>query len=239
MRLLNTQTLELKSFIGNQVPDYVILSHTWGQEEITFEDITKRPLTSGSTPDGQNGGFAKILGTCQQAVRHGYEWVWIDSCCIDKSSSSELQEAINSMWAWYKNANICYAYLVDVPDRVAGWDECFSKSRWFTRGWTLQELIAPGTIEFYAADWSYIGSKLRRFAEIQAITGISDTALKTGSTKSEIAAEVLSWAAHRNVSRDEDRAYSLMGLFDTNMPMMYGEGGRKAFLRLQEEIFKR
>jgi hypothetical protein len=239
MRLLNARTLKLSSFTGSDIPDYAILSHTWGEAEITFEDIAKQPLNSRAAPERQEGGFAKILGTCQRAVSHGYEWVWIDSCCIDKSSSSELQEAINSMWSWYRNAHICYAYLVDVPDRTAGWDERFSKSRWFTRGWTLQELIAPWTVEFYAADWSYIGSKLRRLAEIQTITGVSQKVLETGSTKDEMTADILSWAAHRGVSREEDEAYSLMGLFDCHMPMLYGEGGRKAFLRLQEEIFKR
>jgi hypothetical protein len=239
MRLLNTQTLQLKSFIGNQVPDYAILSHTWDDEEITFEDIAKQSLTPGSAPDGKNGSFAKISGACHQAARYRYEWVWIDTCCIDKSSSSELQEAINSMWTWYKNAGICFAYLADVPDRATGRDNRFTRSRWFTRAWTLQELIAPDTVEFYATDWSYIGTKLLRLDDIQKITGISGTVLRTGNIKHKMAAEVLSWAAHRNASREEDLAYSLMGLFDCQMPMLYGEGERKAFLRLQEEIFKR
>jgi hypothetical protein len=141
----------------------------------------------------------------------------VDRFCIDKSSSSELQDAINSMWTWYKNAHICYAYLSDVPNRVAGWNERFSKTRWFTRGWTLQDLIAPAVVKFYAGDWSYIGTKFRRALEIQTITVISGTVLTIG-LGNQVAAEILSWAAHRNVTRAEDRAYSLMGPFDCHIP---------------------
>jgi Heterokaryon incompatibility protein (HET) len=125
-------------------------------------------------------GYEKLLGTCSQAARDEYDWIWIDSCCIDKSSSSELQEAINSMWNWYKRANICYAYLSDVPDWEAGWDERFGRSRWFTRGWTLQELIAPSSVEFYARDWTPIGTKLERLDEVHSITGIDIRVLHGG-----------------------------------------------------------
>ncbi|KAF2184942.1 HET-domain-containing protein [Zopfia rhizophila CBS 207.26] len=239
MRLLNVNTLELKLFAGNQIPAYAILSHTWDEEEITFEDIANESIASESAAARCKSGFSKIKGTCERAAYHGYQWVWIDSCCIDKSSSAELQEAINSMWNWYKNANVCYAYLAGVPNRLSGWSDQFRRSRWFTRGWTLQELIAPWSVEFYAADWSQIGTKLRRLDEIHNITGISKITLKTSNPEYERVAEVMSWAAHRNVTREEDLAYSLMGLFDINMPMLYGEGSTKAFLRLQEEIFKR
>jgi len=233
MRLLNVSSLELKQFTDNQIPPYAILSHTWGYDEITFKDITE------NLPHAKSkSSFAKVQGTCAKAAHHGFEWVWIDSCCIDKSSSAELQEAINSMWNWYKAADICYAYLADLPDRKSGWGPTFRYSRWFTRGWTLQELIAPWSVEFYTADWSEVGTKLSRLDELQNITGITKRTLEDGDPGRERVAEVMSWAAHRDVTRAEDLAYCLMGLFDINMPMLYGEGGKKAFLRLQDEIFK-
>ena len=143
------------------------------------------------------------------------------------------------MWSWYKDACICYAYLEDIPNNTDGWIKTvFQRSRWFTRGWTLQELIAPCYVAFFSADWKPIGTKLRRMDEICEVTGIAKDALETGNMAEHNAAEIMSWAAHREVSRDEDMAYSLMGLFDINMPMLYGEGGTKAFLRLQEAIYK-
>jgi hypothetical protein len=238
MRLLNVETLELKLFTGSDIPDYAILSHTWGGEEITFEDLAKEPISNETATARQKKGFTKVQGACSLAKSHRYEWIWIDSCNIDKSSSSELQEAINSMWNWYKNAGVCYAYIEDVPSQAAGWGEQFRQSRWFTRAWTLQELIAPWIVEFRAADWTPIGTKLIRLEEVYQITGVATSALKYCDTTGAIAAEVMSWMAHRHATREEDLAYSLMGFFDINMPMLYGEGGNKAFLRLQSEIFK-
>jgi len=132
MRLLNTQTLQLKYFIGDQTPLYVILSHTWGEDEVLFAD-----MQNGTAP--QRKGYKKVLETCRQALKDRYLWVWIDTCCIDKSSSAELQEAINSMYQWYAEANICYVYLVDISNDVAGWGAPFLESRWWTRGWTLRK----------------------------------------------------------------------------------------------------
>ena len=132
MRLLHTSTLKLSEFVGN-IPDYVILSHTWGGEEITFPDIMTGNMK-------HKKAYAKLKGTCKQAARDGYEWVWIDTCCIDKSSSAELQESINSMYRWYASAEICYVYMVDVLTPEAGWGPEFEKSRWWSRGWTLRTL---------------------------------------------------------------------------------------------------
>ncbi|ENH99332.1 hypothetical protein COCC4DRAFT_76544 [Bipolaris maydis ATCC 48331] len=221
MRLLNTETLELISFIG-QVPDYVILSHRWEEEEIVFEDVSKVPLS-------MKRGFLKVLGTCALAVKHGYKWVWIDSCCIDKSSSAELQESINSMFRWYQRAQICYAYLSDVADKSSGWGQAFGKSQWFTRGWTLQELLAPCNVEFYSADWSPIGNNIDVAALESDWVMIEDEFC---------AAQKLSWAAHREVSKEEDESYCLFGLFNVNLPLLYGEGEVKAFRRLQQAIFE-
>lgn len=147
MRLLHTRTLELSEFLENATPAYAILSHTWEKEEVSFKDM--------QGPNAKKkAGYAKIQKCCQQAARDGYEYVWIDTCCIDKSSSAELSEAINSMYVWYKNAKTCYAYLADLEPfwLLLKAQESFKKSRWFTRGWTLQELIAPTQVEFYAKD---------------------------------------------------------------------------------------
>ena len=164
---------------------------------------------------------------------------WIDTCCIDKSSSSELSEAINSMFRYYSDAEVCYAFLSDVnPDDVAySLPDKFKASRWFTRGWTLQELIAPGVVEFYNSKWESIGSREKLLDLVVDITGISESYFATGDLTKFSAAEKLSWAAERTTTRTEDVAYSLLGLLDINMPLLYGEGTR-AFLRLQEEILR-
>jgi hypothetical protein len=257
MRLLNTKTLELsRLFVPHEVPDYVILSHRWSTEEVTFLDISKAPISEPESETRLKAGFAKIQGACELAESHGYEWIWIDrqaipsflrynllsniyqSCCIDKSSSAELQEAINSMWRYYEESNICYVYMADIPNQEAGWDDTFCKSEWFQRGWTLQELISPVRIEFYTADWQVIGTKFERHKLLAEITSIRpDVLVRTVSIDKISAAERLSWAAHRKVTRAEDEAYSLLGLFSANMPLLYGEGRENAFLRLQKIIY--
>lgn len=142
------------------------------------------------------------------------------------------------MWRYYAESNICYVYLADVPDARLGWSSIFAISEWFTRGWMLQELIAPICVEFFAENWAAIGTKFERYKEIADITSIDpDVLLRVHTVDSFSAAERLSWASHRNVTKEEDEAYSLLGLFDVNMPLLYGEGREKAFFRLQEAIY--
>ncbi|KAG4432180.1 hypothetical protein IFR05_012347 [Cadophora sp. M221] len=239
MRLLNTSTLRLESFFGRELPIYAILSHTWGEDEVTLQDM--------STPAEAEtkAGYAKLSGCCTKAVEDGYGYVWIDTCCIDKTSSAELSEAINSMYMWYKNAGVCYAYLTDVPipfERTSGdgsYDlpEAFKRSRWFSRGWTLQELIAPRAIEFYTAGWEEIGTKQSLRDEITLITGIDSRVLEGRDPSVYHVAERMSWAASRTTTRVEDISYCLLGIFKIHMPLLYGEGNR-AFIRLQEEILR-
>lgn len=241
MYLLNSETLKLKEFSSDgDIPEYAILSHTWGppSEEVTFQDIHELDKAR------QKRGFEKISNCCRQAARDGYEWAWIDSCCINKSSSVELSEAINSMFNWYRRSTICYAFLDDVVCRGAHsweWDEAiprsFELSRWFTRGWTLQELIAPRGVEFYNASWDEIGTKASLAPAISLITGVPVDVLEDTDLTKCPAAEVMSWASGRQTTRIEDRAYSLLGLFNISMPLLYGEG-TSAFRRLQEEILK-
>jgi Heterokaryon incompatibility protein (HET) len=221
-----------------QAPDYVILSHRWSTEECTFADMVNAPISNPDSFFRKKQGFSKVQGACDQAVRDGYEWIWIDSCCIDKSSSAELQESINSMWKYYERSNICYVYMSDVLDSTEGRSQAFKASKWFDRGWTLQELIAPTYLEFYASNWDSIGTKFERHVELAEITNIDAMMLnRTHDLELYTAAEKFSWAAHRQVTREEDETYSLLGLFHVNMPLLYGEGSLKAFMRLQEAIY--
>ncbi|TBU45301.1 hypothetical protein BD309DRAFT_890662 [Dichomitus squalens] len=205
-----------------------------------LEDLVEGPLDIGAIWNDPELS-PKIREACRVAREAGYRYLWIDSCCIDKASSSELTESINSMYLWYGLAQVCYAYLVDVPsDEDPREDEsAFRKSRWHERGWTLQELIAPPAVIFLAKDWKTFGTKLDLRDLVEEITGIPEEALLHVKSLDEFSvAQRLSWAARRQTSRKEDRAYSLLGVFNINMPTLYGEGSR-AFRRLQEEIVRR
>jgi hypothetical protein len=251
MRLLNIETLQLETFYGSDVPEYAALSHTWGDEEVTFQDLT-------TDLGRRKEGWAKIFGSATEAEKHSCKYIWIDTCCIDKTSSAELSEAINSMFRWYRKSKVCFAHLEDVskePERKVIEVESNSEfvtpppssrparaflpeSRWFKRGWTLQELIAPKTLYFYDSTWNQIGEKGELEKEISKITGIDSDVLhdyKLLYTKST--ARRMSWASERETTRTEDIAYCLMGIFNVSMPLLYGEG-EKAFTRLQEEIMR-
>ncbi|KAI1292977.1 heterokaryon incompatibility protein-domain-containing protein [Xylaria venustula] len=236
MRLLNAHTRQVDNFISSDGPeDFAILSHTWGPDEVIFQD-----LQSLSEEELKlKGGYRKIDYCCKQAVKDGYDWVWVDTCCIDKTSSSELSEAINSMFRWYQEAAICYVYLEDVPDDSSGDGllPALSKSRWFTRGWTLQELLAPADVVFFSANWEHLTTKLKSVDILSTITGIEKAYLEGDPLEDASAAKKMSWAANRETTRIEDNAYCLLGIFDVNMPLIYGES-KKAFKRLQEEILK-
>ncbi|KAH7198471.1 heterokaryon incompatibility protein-domain-containing protein [Fusarium flagelliforme] len=280
MRLLNTQTIQLESFNGNEddIPPYAILSHTWGNDEITFQDVTQQPLEELRRREA----FYKVQECCAQARKNGYDYVWVDTCCIDKTSSAELSEAINSMFKWYQQASICYAFLVDFDTtlshgftedstgrfvRLESSDTSFFSSRWFTRGWTLQELIAPRHVSFFDKWWINFGSRdvnlLDRICQRTGIwpqlfdeprclcfktypcppvrDGVCRHCLSPDTLPQTLESFTISvkmsWASSRVTSRKEDSAYCLLGLFSLNIPMLYGEGD-KAFLRLQEAIVR-
>ncbi|KAL9047149.1 MAG: hypothetical protein Q9214_000204 [Letrouitia sp. 1 TL-2023] len=230
MWLIHTQELKLYEFIGDEIPLYAILSHTWEGHEISFSEFQKLSLNS------PNLHKSKVACCCQIAASHGHDYVWIDTCCIDKSSSAELSEAINSMYRWYQEATVCYVYLADISIKASMQDERAIKlknSRWFTRGWTLQELLAPKSIIFYDRDWIAIGTKSSLESSLSEAAYISTKHLF--DPKSASVAAKMSWAARRSTTRTEDVAYCLLGLFDVNMPLLYGEG-TKAFQRLQQVI---
>jgi hypothetical protein len=262
MRLLHTKERRFQEFFDVDIPKYAILSHRWGPDEVSYQDF--------STGAKKNGaGYKKVLECCAFAandiqmynalgdrqylmtmrgnywpgdldwvwVEGGLEWIWVDTCCIDKTSSAELSEAINSMYQWYARSEVCYAYLSDV---ARGLGVKIERSQWFTRGWTLQELLAPRDVVFLDKDWQGLGHRNDAQTRIARITGIPQLYLDglQHSLRGEVsAAEKFSWAAQRNTSRKEDQAYCLLGLFDVSMPLLYGEGDR-ALRRLQRKIIK-
>lgn len=230
MRLINTKTLELEDYPGNEVPPYAILSHRWQDEEVSFRDMRKKLAPT-------RKGYDKVTKCCDQAIKDGLDYVWVDTLCIDKSSSAELSESINSMYAWYRDAKVCYSYLFDVPDSSI--TSSFGESVWFTRGWTLQELIAPCYLKFFNAEWAGLGTKDELKDVISEVTGIDKEVLAgTAAPQTFSIAQRMSWASKRTTTKVEDIAYSLLGLFDINMSLLYGEG-HKAFTRLQEKLLKR
>lgn len=226
MRLLNTTSLQLEVFLG-EIPDYAVLSHRWEDEEVTLEDMA----LGGNAM--QMKGFAKIESSAYQARKDGYEYIWIDTCCIDKSSSAELSEAINSMFQWYQSAARCLVYLADVSSLSE-----LHESKWFRRGWTLQELIAPRDVHFLSKDWEFLGDKLTLQDQLHSITGIARDVLSGADLTTIPACNKMAWASKRATTRPEDVAYCLMGLFDVHMPLLYGEGTERAFRRLQGEFIR-
>lgn len=225
MRLINTTTYRLKEQV---VPEpYAILSHTWRHgEELSYTEFVRKR-------GKRKSGYRKIVGLCTLARSEGINHAWIDTVCIDKSSSAELSEAINSMFSWYKEAQICYVFIDDTDD-VAGIEHC----RWLTRGWTLQELLAPSYIHFYDRNWTFLGTKSSLVCDFVRWTSIDQIVLERPSMMSYVSvAARMSWAASRRTSRVEDLAYCLLGIFNVNMPLLYGEK-TNAFRRLQEEILR-
>ncbi|KAI0503020.1 heterokaryon incompatibility protein-domain-containing protein [Xylaria bambusicola] len=257
MRLLNAHTLEFKKVSDNKVPKYAILSHTWldEEDEVSFHEFNQ--------PDAiKKPGYQKIESFCELAIASGYSYVWIDTCCIDKASSAELSEAINSMFRWYERSAVCFAYLPDVSEASEHLLAEFEYSRWFTRGWTLQELLAPKLVLFVGANWKVFGNRDSLAYPISSITRIESRYLTSRAAElhyrasdkpyydageghfermdkihAATVAEKLSWAATRETTRSEDIAYCLLGLCEVNMPLLYGEGSN-AFLRLQEAIIR-
>jgi len=245
LRLEDNGEFSLVEYVGRHIPQYAILSHTWGaeHEEVTFKDLTEGI-------GKRNAGYRKLRFCRKQAANDGLQFFWVDTCCIDKSSSAELSEAINSMFRWYHDAAKCYVYLSDVSIGVSvdgpvgndlssrrTWEPAFMHSRWFTRGWTLQELLAPKSVEFFSVEGKRLGDKISLLQEIHGVTGVSIQALQGSRPLSQFSIkERMSWAKKRETKREEDAAYSLLGIFDIYIPLIYGEGRERALVRLQKEI---
>lgn len=222
-----------------EIPSYAILSHTWGpdNEEVTFDDI--------SNATGEHkAGYEKIWFCGDQARQDGLHYFWIDTCCIDKTNKAELSRSINSMYLWYRNAARCYVYLHDVSitkrdeDSRDTWKTDFPKSRWFTRGWTLQELLAPASVEFFSSDRRRLGDRRSLQQQIHKATNIPHSALEGNPLSEFSVSERMSWIEHRETKLEEDRAYSLLGIFGVRISPLYSEGKVDAFKRLHDEIGK-
>ncbi|KAH7027799.1 kinesin light chain 1 [Microdochium trichocladiopsis] len=230
MRLLQRDEANKYTFTADlpadSAPPYAILSHTWGADEKI--------------------GYRKIQFCADQAQRHGLQHFWVDTCCIDKSDAIELQTAINSMFRWYRSAERCYVFLSDVscPSAssqqlgVMSWEAAFRGSRWFTRGWTLQELIAPQIVEFYSKEGVFLGDKRSLEAVIRDVTGIPARALRNAPLSEFTTSEREAWVRNRETKYEEDMAYSLLGIFGVYIPLIYGEGREQAQRRLREEVQK-
>lgn len=227
--------LRIEDSVGADTPPYAILSHTWGEghEEVSLRDITK------GLDKGKNKiGYRKLTFCGNQSLRDGLRFFWVDTCCINKSNSEELQEAINSMFRWSSKAEKCYAYLSDVSVTCLDRKRAFQNGRWLKRGWTLQELLAPVAVEFFSTEGERLRDRITLLREIYDATGISPQAVQ-GSPLHQFSDETrLSWVEKRSTKREEDKAYSLLGIFEVHMPIIYGEGKENVFRCLREEINK-
>jgi len=241
MRLLyidSSGRLNSTDFRRKTIPPYAILSHTWGDDEFLFED-----LVNGTGK--RKAGYEKILFCGEQAARDHVQYFWVDTCCTDKWNLRELSNAINSMFRWYKNAAKCYAFLSDVSTPMTDaqlhqstWEASFRNSRWFTRGWTLQELLAPASIDFFSSERQRLGDKASLEQQICEITRIPVTALRGDPLDEFSVPERMAWMVGRQTTQEEDMAYSLIGIFGVSMEFRYGEGKERALNRLQEEMEK-
>jgi hypothetical protein len=242
MRLINVNDYTVQEFSTGSIPQYTILSHTWAEDEVTYQQIQQIDNRT-----RQKQGFEKIAFACRQSVKDGLKWTWVDTCCIDKTNNTELAEAINSMFRWYQEAARCYVYLTDVSATSrqrkwsAGssgppWESYFRVSKWFTRGWTLQELLAPASVYFFSREGTLLGDKRSLEQQIYEITGIAIAALRGEPLTSFGIEERFKWAEKRQTTREEDYAYSLLGIFDVFISPIYGERKANAVRRLRKEI---
>lgn len=238
LRILEDGQLDLEDFSKKDKPPYAILSHTWGQDqdEVSFKDLR----------DGRarkKSGHTKIDFCAQQTAKDDMAYFWVDTCCIDKTNSSEVAEAITSMYRWYREAERCYVYMSDVSvedntgTQAKDWMSAFRKSRWFTRGWTLQELIAPTSVQFFSREGNLLGDKRSLMQEIHDVTGIIVAILEGRMQLSQLRySERVSWMVHRKTQREEDRAYALQGILGVSMIPHYGEEIGNAMRRLKREF---
>ena len=148
-------TFDLRKFVPTRIPQYAIASHRWCQDE---DELSLDAIKGKHEGYQTKKGYMKLEGFVDFVKSHlqHIEWLWIDTCCINRNSDAELSESINSMYKWYANAEVCLAYLADVEARDLN---SFKQSEWFLRGWTLQELLAPRTVVFLARDWTILGHK--------------------------------------------------------------------------------
>ncbi len=255
MRLLNIRSFEFQEFNGNEIPPYITTSHRWLGDETTYQDASNKRNTDCA-------GYRKIEGFCKIAAQNGsIDYLWIDTACIDKTSSAELTESINSMFRWYSRSQYCYSYLADVRPLSAGYEAVmadFASSSWFHRGWCLQELLAPSCVIFLTRDWEVMGHKCSTGLDVRDCVGCAQplnthlnnkiaeiTGLPQGilwdyeASKDIRPRDRWCWMSSRETTKPEDKAYAMLGVFDVYMPLIYGEGEQNATQRLRQEIMKK
>lgn len=222
-----------------QSSPYVIISHVWRKSEVVYKDIEQLKKLKASQSWEKSDSAAKIDGACKKVIEYSkgkIVYLWLDTVCIDKQNPAELSSSINSMYQWYKKAEVCFAYLDDYPATEV---PEFTQSNWFTRGWTLQELVAPRNVIFFDKHWREIGDKERLQPSLTSRTKINGKFLLRPQDISRASiGQRMSWFSGRKTTVPEDTAYCLLGLFGVNMPLLYGEGKERAFRRLQEEIMR-
>ncbi|KAL4069896.1 hypothetical protein V8B97DRAFT_2049062 [Scleroderma yunnanense] len=245
MDTVQQSSVTVFEFHPNETTAYTILSHWWNEQEVNYDEMVELVKTEENDEIRQRFGYKVILGSCEQAKRDGCKWLWVDICCIDKCSSADLSEVINSTYRWYEKSRVCYAYLHDVRGSSLPVD-CWGDRVTTMDGWVrtrclvslTHKMIAPNNVQFFNNDWQPIGNK-RTFSYILSrITRVPQHILRYGlSSNSPCVVQIMLWAANRTTTRVEDGAYSLLGLLDVNMPALYGEG-KKAFHPLQLDIIR-
>ncbi|THU93628.1 HET-domain-containing protein [Dendrothele bispora CBS 962.96] len=236
--LIDTKSLELvdiKHRDKQNAPPYAILSHRWFRgEEVTLQEfqLLNRTIESETDPKTSKSGYKKIHSACSQAQQNGLDYIWVDTCCIDKTSHGDVARNIKSMYAYYQNSKVCYVYLADVDMGV--WAD-FLESQWFKRGWTLQELLAPQQVIFFNKYWECIGTKVQLQEWIFTLTGIPRHIISGEHSVDSVDPLVvvrMSWAVSRDTTKPQDRAYCLMGLLGVSIEPDYEESVGNSFQRL-------
>ncbi|THU87951.1 hypothetical protein K435DRAFT_969692 [Dendrothele bispora CBS 962.96] len=230
-RLIETWSGKFRDFSGQPVPPYAILSHRWleEKEEVSFNDyLHLRSETK------KKGGYRKITEARKKAADDRLDYIWIDTCCIDKNNKSESNRNINSMYFYYRNSAICYVYLSDVwVKRSTRAGATIWGSEWFQRGWTLQELVAPKRLIFFRADWKPIGERHQLAGVIHRLTGISRSVLDGSKPIESVNIWTrMSWCAGRETTKPADLAYCLLGILGVSMDT------RKVNMEDREEAFE-
>ncbi|KAK7461859.1 hypothetical protein VKT23_008289 [Stygiomarasmius scandens] len=254
-RLINTYTYELVDFANEKsVPEYAIISHRWREgEEVGFAEFTTRALDK-NKPNACPSGYTKIMKACEQARRDEISWIWIDTSCIDQDNHEDVARSIKSMYAYYRNARVCYAWLHDVSASLTpsttwnvveginsgGLKAEVEESEWFSRGWTLQELLAPKEVIFFDRNWEEVGRRSVLTDVISLRTGIPEPVLEGIVPLQDVdMVKKLCWSVNRQTSKPEDQAYCLLGILGVSMEPCYGEGVQKAFDRLTKVLIEK
>jgi Cdc6-like AAA superfamily ATPase len=240
MRLLHLDRsgrLVSTDFHGKRIPPYADLSHRWGDSEVLFGDLRSEAYRE------KKNGYRKLAFCAKQAAQDKLQYFWIDTCCIDRWNNRERSRAINSMFRWYRNATRCYVFLSDVSafsvtntHLRSDWEASFRASEWFSRGWTLQELIAPVSVEFFSCEGWRLGDKMSLEQLVYEITSIPLAVLRNSPLDKFTTSERMKWAKNRQTTEEEDNVYCLLSVLDVFMPVSYGEGREKALRRLQMEV---